>query len=83
MAEYPLKYRQLFRILKRYGVWEDRRRGRGSERMLCREVGGRVERSPIRCHNEGEDKPKGVVASVRRRLKLTESDGVSDREFYG
>lgn len=58
MADRPLKYRRLLRILKRFNVYEDRKRGKGSERMLCRMVEGRLERFAIRCHHENEEKPR-------------------------
>jgi hypothetical protein len=82
MADQPLQYRRLVRIIKRFGGFEDKRRGKGSERMLCRMVEGRLERYPIRCHNEGEVKPRAVVRAIRRRLRLTKEDGISDWEFY-
>lgn len=50
--------------------------------MLCRMVNGRLERYPIRCHNENEEKPRAVVKAVRRRFCLTKEDGVPDGEFY-
>jgi hypothetical protein len=83
MADQPLKYRRLLRILKRFNAYEEKKRGKGSERMLCRVVEGRLERFPIRCHSENEDKPRAVVKAVRRRFRLTKEDGVSDEEFYG
>jgi hypothetical protein len=82
MADQPLKYRRLLRILKRFNAYEEKKRGKGSERMLCRVVEGRLERFPIRCHNENEDKPRAVVKAVRRRFRLTKEDGVPDEEFY-
>ena len=82
MADQSLKYRRLLRLLKRFNVYEERARGKGSERMLCRMMDGRIERYPIRCHNENEDKPKAVVKAVRRRFRLTKEDGVPDGEFY-
>ena len=82
MADWPLKYRRLLRILKRFNAYEDTKRGKGSERMLCRMVEGRLEQFPIRCHSENEEKPRAVIKALRRRLGLTEEDGVSDREFY-
>lgn len=82
MGDKPLKYRRLLRILKRFNAYEDKKRGKGSERMLCRVVAGRLVRYPIRCHNENEEKPRAIVKAVRRRLRLTEEDGVPDREFY-
>ena len=82
MADRPLTYRNLFRILRTYGVFEESNRGKGSERMLMRIVDGHPLRIPTRCHNEGDEKPRDVIRSIRRRLKLTEADGVTDREFY-
>ena len=78
----PLRYRRLLRILSRFGVYEDKRRGKGSERMLRRVVEGRLEEYPIRCHNENEEKPRAVIRALRRRFRLTSEDGVSDAEFY-
>jgi len=77
-----LEYRRLLRILKRFNAYEEKKRGKGSERMLCRVVEGRLERFPIRCHNENEDKPRAVVKAVRRRFRLMKEDGVPDTEFY-
>ena len=36
-----------------------------------------------KCHNESDQKPKAVIAAIRRRLRLTPDDDVSDKEFYG
>jgi len=83
MADRPLTYRRLLRILKRFNAYEEKKRGKGSERMLCRMVEGRLGRFPIRCHKESEEKPGAVVKAVRRRLGLTEEDGIPDGEFYG
>lgn len=82
VMEQPLKYRRLLKILKRFNCWEDPKRGKGSERMLCRVVEGRVERYPIRCHKENEEKPRAVIRALRRRFRLRKEDGVSDGEFY-
>ena len=84
MADQPLKYRRLRAILKTFGVHEDStKRGKGSERMFVGVVDGRVARLPTRCHNEGDEKPIAVIRSIRRHFKLTEADGVEDRDFYG
>jgi hypothetical protein len=78
----PLKYRDLLKKLKRFGVVEDKKRGKGSERMLVGMVNGTVQRYPTKCHNENDDKPRAVIQAIRRRFKLTKEDGVSDGEFY-
>ncbi len=79
----PLKYRHLRKILKRYGVLEDKTRGKGSERMFVRVIDGVVVRYPTKCHNEGDEKPVPVIEAIRRRFQLTEENGVSDKQFYG
>lgn len=83
MAERSLKYRDLLKRLKLFGVAEDRTRGKGSERLLTRMVAGRKYSTTTKCHNDADRKPKAVVKAIRRRLKLTASDGVSDKDFYG
>ena len=80
MADHTLKYRELLRRLKLFGVSEIKSRGKGSERLLRRIVGGHKYSTTTKCHNENDQKP---VAVIRRRLKLTDKDGVSDAEFYG
>lgn len=82
MAEKPLTYRQLRKILRSFGIDEDARRGKGSERLFIGSVESRTVRFSTRCHNEGDIKPKGVIKSIRRAFRLTEADGVSDKDFY-
>ncbi|MCI0332692.1 MAG: hypothetical protein L0228_05675 [Planctomycetes bacterium] len=83
MAERTLKYRELIKRLKVFGVVEDRSRGKGSERLLTRIVAGKKYSVTTKCHRESDQKPKAVIKSIRRRLKLTPDDGVSDAAFYG
>ena len=83
MADRPLKYRDLIKRLKLFGVFEDKSRGKGSERLLIRIVGSSKLSFPTKCHNEGDQKPRAVVAAIRRKLQLTSRDGVSDKQFYG
>jgi hypothetical protein len=82
MAKKPLKYRVLRKKLKQYGIVENKRRGKGSERMFEGVVRGRVVRYPTKCHNEGDEKPVPVIEAVRRAFELTSAHGVSDEEFY-
>jgi hypothetical protein len=82
-AKKPLKYRDLRKILKRYGVLEDKSRAKGSERMFYGIVAGIIVRFPTKCHGEGDLKPIPVINAIRRAFRLTEIDGVSDDEFYG
>jgi hypothetical protein len=83
MAERPLKYRDLVKRLRLFGVVENKTRGKGSHRMLIRVVEGVKCSYPIRCHHEGEVKPRAVIGALRRRLRLTDEDGISDEDFYG
>ncbi|MEX1042870.1 MAG: hypothetical protein WDZ51_19710 [Pirellulaceae bacterium] len=83
MVERPLKYRDLIKRLKRYGVFEDKTRGKGSERLLVRIIDGVKHSFPTKCHNEGDEKPRGVISAIRRKLRLTSEDGVTDEAFYG
>jgi hypothetical protein len=79
----PLKYRDLRRRLKAYGIQENKVRGKGSERMFVGYVEGRLVTYPTKCHNEGDEKPTPVIEAIRRAFHLTEDDGVTDKEFYG
>ncbi len=79
----PLKYRELRKRLKTFGIREEPVRGKGSERMFVGVVGRRVVRYPTKCHNEGDEKPVPVINSIRRAFRLREEDGVTDKDFYG
>jgi hypothetical protein len=82
MMKKPLKYRDLRRRLKKYGIEEDKMRGKGSERMFVGYVNGRRTTYPTKCHNEGDEKPSPVIEAIRRAFGLTEQNGISDKEFY-
>lgn len=62
--ERAIPYRRLRKILKSFGIEEDKHRGKGSERMFVGIVDGRVVRYPTKCHNEGDMKPKGVIRAI-------------------
>lgn len=79
----PLKYRDLRKRLKSFGISEDKSRGKGSERMFVGVVEGQVVRYPTKCHSEGQEKPVPVIEAIRRRFHLTEEHGVTDQDFYG
>ncbi len=79
----PLKYRDLRKRLKKYGIVEEASRGKGSERMFVGVVDGRVQRIATKCHSEGDEKPVAVIESIRRRFNLTEQFGITDKDFYG
>lgn len=80
----PLKYRDLRKRLKEYGINEENpKRGKGSERMFVGVVDGRVVKYPTKCHSEGDEKPVPVINAIRRLFRLSEADGISDEAFYG
>jgi hypothetical protein len=80
--EKAIPYRRLRKILKSFGIAEDKSRGKGSERMFAGVVNGVITRYPTKCHGEGDIKPKGVVHAIRRHFHLTEEHGVTDEDFY-
>jgi hypothetical protein len=69
--------------MSRYGVYEDLKRGKGSERLWVRELPDGGKRSiPVTCHGPSYVIGVGLVKAIRRRLRLTLGDGISDEEFY-
>jgi hypothetical protein len=79
----PTRYRDLLALAGRYGVYEDPKRAKGSERLWVRELPDGSRRSiPVTCHGPGYTIGVGLVKAIRRRLLLTAKDGVSDNEFY-
>lgn len=83
MMDRPLPYRRLRKVLKSFGIHEDKSRGKGSERMFVGIVDGRIVRYPTKCHGEGDEKPAAVIRAIRRTFHLTEEHGVTDEDFYG
>lgn len=70
-------------MVARYGVYEDPRRAKGSERLWIRKLPDGSTRSiPVTCHGPSYVIGVGLVRAIRRRLHLTAADGVSDDEFY-
>jgi hypothetical protein len=79
----PLTYGDLRKRLRQFGILEEKKRGKGSERMFVGVVEGRVVRYPTKCHHEGQEKPVPVIEAIRRRFQLTEAHGITDKAFYG
>ncbi len=80
----PVKYRTLLSLVSKYGVYEDRKRAKGSERLWIRELPDGTRRSvpAVTCHGAGYVIGVGLIRSIRRRLLLTHEHGISDEEFY-
>jgi len=67
----PLKYRELRKKLREFGVQEFRKRGKGSERMLHHpNINGRPVWYPIKCHGEGDELSKHIVRAARERFNI-------------
>ena len=80
----PLKRRDLVRKIRTFGGTEDRKRGKGGDRLLMRpdpEKPTRTLRSTLGYHGSNKDIVDSVVSSIRRKLKMTPEHGVSDEEW--
>jgi hypothetical protein len=74
---HPLKHRELLKNLKNFGVIEVIPKGKGSERMLVLEAlkakhGSKYKgpQMPIKCHGEGTEHSKKVIATILRRFDI-------------
>jgi hypothetical protein len=72
-----VKYRDALQRARRFGVVEDARRGKGSERLWIRETepgsrkGARVS---MTCHGEGTEIATGTLRAALRRLDIDPKD---------
>ncbi len=74
-----MKYREALERLRAFGVREDKRRGKGSERLWIRETvagSGRGPRATVKCHGEGQDVAAGTLRAALRRL------GIDPKDFF-
>jgi len=69
----PKTYRDMRKALRKH----DKRfefmanRAKGSERMIYHpDIDGRPESFPVKCHGEGTELRKGVLAGIIRRFRL-------------
>lgn len=80
MGKRRLKLRDLRRILRSFGVEEDRSRGKGDHIMFYKKFADGIYSYPI------PDKPDVLpcyVSGSRRKFRLTRDDGVTDDDFFG
>ncbi|MBI4705359.1 MAG: hypothetical protein HY744_29995 [Deltaproteobacteria bacterium] len=82
MGNRALRYRDFLRLARCHGVAEVPGRGKGSERLWERRIGGRRLVATVTCHGKGRALGVGLIAAVRRRLELDPAHGVTDEEFY-
>lgn len=72
-----MKYREALQRAGRFGVVEDPRRGKGSERLWIRETEPGSRKGPrysMTCHGDGTEIPMGTLRAALRRLGIVPSD---------
>jgi len=73
MPKKPLKYRELLKHLKPYGVIQIVSRGKGSERILIRPIKPGVMKGPqypVKCHGLGTEIDDHVINAILRRFSI-------------
>jgi hypothetical protein len=68
-----LRYHELLRRLKRFGVVEVSGRGKGSEQYLVRPTVPGTTKGPsttVRCHGSGDEVKIGAIRACLRRLDI-------------
>jgi hypothetical protein len=81
MGKRRLKLNQLRKILRSFGVEEDKSAGKGSHTLFLRRLPDGVFTYPVPTHDK--DVKPCYVKGCRRRFRLMPVDGVSDEEFFG
>lgn len=74
-----MTYRAALARAQRFGVVEDPRRGKGSERLWIRETVPGARKGPrysMKCHSEGMEIPTGTLRAALRRL------GIDPKDFF-
>jgi hypothetical protein len=80
MATRPkLKLHELRKILRSFGVGERKHRGKGGHTYFYKQLPGGEFGYPVPSEKDVKDV---YVKGVRKRLRLTPEDGVTDDEFY-
>ena len=82
MSKRPLPYRYLRRVLRTYGIAEEKPRDNGAKRMFVGIVEGKFVRQPIECHIESQDIPVSVIEAIRHAFDL-KNEETTDEVFYG
>ena len=82
MSKRPLPYRYLRRVLRTYGIAEEKPRDNGAKRMFVGIVDGKFVRQPINCHIDTEEIPVSIVEVIRRAFDLKNAE-ITDEVFYG
>ena len=79
MADRTLKFRRLKEIFARFGVQWDAGKGNGSHGSFYKSMDAGMFTYPV---PDQKDVLICYVRGCRKKFKLTDDDGVSDREFY-
>lgn len=71
LSDKPLKYRELRKKLKRFGVQPYTERGKGSNRGFYHpDINGKPAWIFVKCHGEGDELSKEVVRATRQRFNI-------------
>lgn len=74
-----MRYRDALQRARAFGVVEDARRGKGSERLWIRETApgsGKGPRYSMKCHGDGTEIAPGTLRAALRRL------GIDPKDFF-
>jgi len=67
----PLQYRILRKKLRKFGVTEDKSRGKGSERILSHpNINGKPKIFTVKCHGEGAELSRNIVRAAREKFNI-------------
>jgi hypothetical protein len=80
MGKRRLKLRDLRKILRSFGIGEDRSRGKGDHILFYKQFADGCFSYPI---PDKADVLPCYVSGARRKFRLTREDGVSDDDFFG
>lgn len=71
-----ISYRELRQRLAKFGVSENKGRGKGSERLFIQAdpATGNNRSYPIKCHGEGADVGLGTLKACLRRFEITNEE---------
>ena len=82
MSKRPLPYRYLRRVLRSYGIAEEKPRDNDAKRVFVGIIDGKFVRQPIDCRIESEEIPVSIVEVIRRAFDLKNAE-ITDEVFYG
>jgi hypothetical protein len=80
MGKRRLKLRELRKILRSFGVEEDKSRGKGDHTLFYKQFPDGRFSYPI---PDKTDVLPCYVSGARRKYRLTREDGITDDDFFG